>query len=101
MQSVEAASPSASEVRTWLIENDEARIAEHRARKAKTLAIAAGESGAAVSDLRVITCRQSQDHVMHPGHPRREDRLVILGPAWKRLILAATVSANSSMSWGR
>ena len=65
------------QVRTWFVENDQAGIAIHRARKAQTLAKAAGESGAAVPHLGVIACRQSQDHVMYPGHPGGEDCLVI------------------------
>ena len=47
------------EIRVRLVEHDEARIAVQRARERDALALAAGEHGAAIADLRVVAVRKS------------------------------------------
>src|SRR6185437_4245232 len=64
-----------------LVEDDEARIAEERARQSDALALTAGKAHAGVADLAIVPGRHSHDLLMHPRELRRLDDRVGLGLA--------------------
>src|SRR5258708_9910751 len=78
MQSVSAASPSASRFELGSSRTTRLGLPKHRARKANALPIATGENGTALPHLGVVTIGQSHDHIVHTGHLRRQDRFRIL-----------------------
>ena len=66
------------EVGVGLVEDDEARVAEHRARQPDALALPARQPHPAVADVGVVTLRKMPDHLVRMGVRRRLDyRLVV------------------------
>ena len=55
------------EIGVRLVEHDEERIAVERAGQADALALAAGQAGTALADLRLVAVRQAQDHLVDVG----------------------------------
>nr|VVH84077.1 hypothetical protein TUEID40_05274 [Pseudomonas aeruginosa] len=58
------------------VEHDQRRSPVQRAGQADALALAAGESGAAVAKARVVALRQAQHQVVHAGQARRRHHLL-------------------------
>src|SRR5262249_5301329 len=65
----------AVEVGVWLVEHQQGRAAEQRARQAEALALAAREADAARPEHGVVLLRQLEDHVVNAGKLGRFDDL--------------------------
>ena len=60
-------------MRVGLVEDDQARVGEHRAGEAQPLALAAGQRRPAVAEPGRVALAQPQDHLVRAGEPRRRD----------------------------
>jgi hypothetical protein len=83
-----------------LVEDQDRRVLQHRARNRHALLLAARQLQAALADRCLVTLRQTFDEVVNVRGARRRDHFIALSPMGGRSDVVAIESLNSTVSCG-